>query len=36
VLAVRESGGFTSFCAFPCDSYSMSHGGYMRGTITAI
>jgi plastocyanin len=34
-LLVRKAGRFEWFCTFPCDPYSMSHVGYMRGSIIA-
>ncbi len=34
-LLVRKSGRFLWTCMMPCDPYSMSHMGYMRGYITA-
>jgi heme/copper-type cytochrome/quinol oxidase subunit 2 len=33
-LLVRKAGRFSWFCSYPCDPYSMSHVGYMRGYIT--
>jgi nitrous oxide reductase len=35
-LLVRKSGRFEWYCSQPCDPYSMSHVGYMRGYITSI
>jgi heme/copper-type cytochrome/quinol oxidase subunit 2 len=35
-LLVRKTGRFLWFCNEPCDPYSMSHIGYMRGYITSI
>lgn len=35
-LLVKKTGSFTWYCMYPCDPYSMSHDGYMRGTITSI
>jgi plastocyanin len=35
-LLVRKSGHFEWYCMQPCDPYSMSHVGYMRGYITSI
>jgi hypothetical protein len=34
-LLVRKAGRFEWMCMMPCDPYSMSHLGYMRGYITA-
>lgn len=34
-LLVRHPGRFAWFCMMPCDPFSMSHLGYMRGEITA-
>ena len=34
-LLVRKAGRFEWYCTMPCDPYSMSHDGYMRGFITA-
>lgn len=34
-LLVRRPGRFLWMCMMPCDPYSMSHIGYMRGYITA-
>jgi nitrous oxide reductase len=34
-LLVRKAGHFQWMCMLPCDPYSMSHDGYMRGYITA-
>jgi plastocyanin len=34
-LLVRKAGRFQWTCMLPCDPYSMSHDGYMRGYITA-
>lgn len=35
-LLVHRTGIFRWYCNFPCDPYSMTHTGYMRGTITSI
>jgi heme/copper-type cytochrome/quinol oxidase subunit 2 len=35
-LLVRKAGRFEWYCSQPCDPYSMSHAGYMRGNITSI
>jgi len=35
-LLVRKTGRFEWYCTQPCDPYSMSHVGYMRGYITSI
>jgi plastocyanin len=35
-LLVRKNGRFEWYCTQPCDPYSMSHVGYMRGYITSI
>lgn len=35
-LLVRKTGRFLWYCSQPCDPFSMSHLGYMRGYITAI
>jgi nitrous oxide reductase len=35
-LLVRKTGRFEWYCTQPCDPYSMSHAGYMRGYITSI
>ena len=35
-LLVHGTGRFAWFCSFPCDPYSMSHPGYMRGYITSV
>ena len=35
-LLVHRTGRFQWFCSFPCDTYSMSHAGYMRGYITSV
>jgi len=35
-LIVRKSGRFEWYCTQPCDPYSMSHVGYMRGYITSV
>jgi plastocyanin len=35
-LIVHKQGKFQWMCMYPCDPYSMSHDGYMRGYITAI
>lgn len=34
-LLVQKQGHFLWYCAYPCDPYSMSHIGYMRGYITS-
>ncbi len=34
-LLVKTAGKFQWFCPLPCDSFSMSHDGYMMGYITA-
>jgi hypothetical protein len=34
-LLLRKAGRFAWMCMLPCDPYSMSHDGYMRGYITA-
>lgn len=34
-LLVKSPGTFIWFCPFPCDSFSMSHMGYMQGKIIA-
>jgi Cupredoxin-like domain len=34
-LLVDKAGKFEWHCEFPCDPWSMAHGGYMRGFITA-
>jgi nitrous oxide reductase len=34
-LIVRKAGRFLWLCMMPCDPYSMSHIGYMRGYIIA-
>lgn len=34
-LIVHKVGVFQWHCAYPCDPYSMTHNGYMRGTITS-
>lgn len=34
-LLVKRTGRFAWFCSQPCDPYSMSHVGYMRGYITS-
>jgi membrane fusion protein, multidrug efflux system len=34
-LVVNKAGKFQWFCGYPCDPYSMSHDGYMHGTIVA-
>jgi len=34
-LLVRKAGRFQWMCMMPCDPYSMSHDGYMRGYIVA-
>ncbi len=33
-LLVRKAGRFEWLCMLPCDPFSMSHSGYMRGFIT--
>lgn len=35
-LLVRKTGRFQWYCTQPCDPYSMSHNGYMRGYISSI
>ena len=35
-LLVRKTGRFQWYCTQPCDPYSMSHNGYMRGFITSV
>lgn len=35
-LLVRQTGRFEWYCSQPCDPYSMSHVGYMRGYITSV
>ena len=35
-LLVHRTGRFVWFCLYPCDPYSMSHAGYMRGYITSV
>lgn len=35
-LLVHRSGRFAWYCTQPCDPYSMSHAGYMRGYITSV
>lgn len=35
-LLVHKSGHFEWYCMQPCDPYSMSHVGYMRGYITSV
>ncbi len=35
-LLVHKSGVFQWYCNYPCDPYSMSHDGYMRGSITSV
>lgn len=35
-LLVHRTGKFVWFCSYPCDPYSMSHVGYMRGYITSV
>lgn len=35
-LLVQRSGRFMWSCTQPCDPYSMSHVGYMRGYITSV
>jgi hypothetical protein len=34
-LLVQKTGRFLWYCTQPCDPYSMSHVGYMRGYITS-
>lgn len=34
-LLVKSPGTYEWHCNFPCDPFSMSHEGYMMGTITA-
>lgn len=34
-LIVHSKGSFEWFCGMPCDPYSMSHFGYMRGRIVS-
>jgi heme/copper-type cytochrome/quinol oxidase subunit 2 len=34
-LLVTKAGTFQWFCGQPCDPYSMTHDGYMHGTIVA-
>jgi heme/copper-type cytochrome/quinol oxidase subunit 2 len=34
-LLIRKAGRFQWMCMMPCDPYSMSHDGYMRGYIIA-
>lgn len=35
-LIVRKAGRFLWYCMQPCDPFSMSHVGYMRGYITSV
>ena len=35
-LLVHKTGRFEWYCTQPCDPFSMSHAGYMRGFITSI
>jgi plastocyanin len=35
-MIVHKQGKFMWMCTQPCDPFSMSHLGYMRGTITSI
>jgi hypothetical protein len=35
-LLVTKAGKIAWHCDFPCDPWSMSHDGYMRGIITAV
>lgn len=35
-LLVDKPGKFMWMCTYPCDPYSMSHIGYMRGYITSV
>jgi heme/copper-type cytochrome/quinol oxidase subunit 2 len=35
-LLVHRSGRFHWYCMQPCDPYSMSHVGYMQGSITSV
>jgi plastocyanin len=35
-LLVQKQGRFTWICTYPCDPYSMTHLGYMRGYITSV
>lgn len=35
-LLVSKSGRFRWYCMEPCDPYSMTHPGYMQGSITSI
>jgi hypothetical protein len=35
-LLVKKQGRFSWICTFPCDPYSMTHVGYMRGYITSV
>ena len=35
-LLVRVTGRFEWMCMMPCDPYSMTHAGYMRGYITSV
>lgn len=36
VIHPTSTGTFAWYCATPCDSYSMSHDGYMRGHVTVV
>jgi heme/copper-type cytochrome/quinol oxidase subunit 2 len=35
-LLVHKTGRFEWYCSQPCDPFSMSHDGYMRGYITSM
>jgi plastocyanin len=35
-LLLHKQGRFEWICTFPCDPYSMTHDGYMRGFITSV
>ena len=35
-LVVSKTGSFAWYCMMPCDPFSMSHFGYMRGYITSV
>lgn len=35
-LLIHRTGRFEWYCTQPCDPYSMSHAGYMRGYITSV
>jgi hypothetical protein len=35
-MIVHKQGKFLWMCMYPCDPFSMSHIGYMRGYITAV